>query len=272
MMEKKYIYEADVLENEEIAPHMRKMVMGAREAAQAARPGQFINLYPKADRLILPRPVSICDADPAKGTLTIVYDVIGAGTQELSGMVRGDLVRISSPLGNGFSMPAAPGGPVLLISGGVGTAPMVFLAKYLRQQGARITAVTGFRRDAILTEELRQEDCRVLVTTELPSEHAFVGNVIDCMEVNQLELDESWTCYACGPRPMLAAVARFLEQVSEKTELQVSLESRMGCGYGACVGCVVDIRESTPEGAEEIITRKKVCKDGPVFDGKAVVW
>lgn len=271
-MKKKYIYEAEVLENPEIAPHMRKMVIGSREAAEEAQPGQFINIYPKADRLILPRPISICDADPARGSLTIVYDVIGAGTRELSEMVRGDLIRISSPLGNGFRMPAAPGNPVLLISGGVGTAPMVFLAKRLREQGSRITAVTGFRKDAILTEELRQEDCRVLVTTELPSEHAFVGNVVDCMEVNQLDIDETWTCYACGPRPMLEAVARFLENISGRTELQVSLEARMGCGYGACVGCAVDIRESSPDKAEEIITRKKVCKDGPVFDGKAVVW
>jgi dihydroorotate dehydrogenase electron transfer subunit len=269
-MAKKYICEAEVLHNDETAPGIRKLIMSAPEPAQEAQPGQFINIYPKSDRLILPRPISICSADADEGLLTVVYDVVGAGTEELSNMVRGDLIRISSPLGNGFPMPEAADRPVLLVGGGVGNAPLLFLAERLAKQSGRIIAVAGFRKDPFLIEELREADCRVLVTTDIPGEHSFVGNVIDCMEINQLELDESWTCYACGPKPMLESVYRFVKGVNEKMKIWVSLEERMGCGYGACVGCATNIRVS--EDGSEVIQKLKVCKDGPVFNGEAVVW
>lgn len=271
-MAEKFIYEAEVLANEEIAPHIMKMTMSAPDASDVALPGQFINVYPKSDKLILPRPISICDADVEEGTLVIVYDVIGAGTDELSHMTRGDIIKISSPLGNGFPAPAVPGAPVLLVGGGVGTAPMLFLAKRLAAQGSRITAVTGFRKDPFLTEELRHADCRTLVTTDMPNEHSFVGNVVDCIEINQIEPGDDWTCYACGPRPMLKSLYGYISSMNEKTTVFVSLEEHMGCGYGACVGCVTDIRTGKDGEGNDIIKKYKVCKDGPVFNGKAVVW
>lgn len=271
-MELKFIYEAEVLHNIEIAHNIMKLTMLAPQAAADARAGQFINVYPKSDRLILPRPISICGADPDKGTLTIVYDVVGAGTEELKAADSGAVVRISSPLGNGFPMPEAPGKPVLLVGGGVGTAPMVFLAGALSEYGADITAVTGFRQETFLTEELKSTGCRTLVTTDLPTEHAFLGNVIDCMQINRIVPDSGWTCYACGPRPMLEALCRYIYGLDKGASLYVSLEERMGCGYGACVGCVADVRDGKDSSGRDIIRKLKVCKDGPVFNGEAVVW
>ena len=270
-MEKKYIYQGEILVNETCSPGIMKMEILAAQAAAEARPGQFINVYPNGDRMILPRPISICDADPAEGTLTLLYDVVGRGTEEMSQMGRGDIIKISSPLGNGFTLPEE-GRPVLMISGGVGTAPMLFLARRISELKNRMTAVTGFRKDPLLTEELREADCRVLVTTELPGEDSFVGNVIDCMEINGISPDPDWVCYACGPGPMLKAVSSFLEKLDPDINLQVSLEERMGCGYGVCVGCARDIRTGTDQDGNDIIVRKKVCKDGPVFDAKEVVW
>lgn len=267
MMEKKYIYEAEVVSNTEAAPGIMKMEMSAPEAAAQALPGQFINIYPKADRLILPRPVSICSADASEGSMTLVYAVVGSGSEEMSRMKKGDMIRISSPLGNGFPEPAEGRKNVLLVSGGVGTAPMVFMARHLMDRGLDVTAVTGFRKDPVLTEELRQAGCRVLVTTEIPDEEAFVGNVIDCMDVNEIRPDDSWVCYSCGPKPMLKAVYRYLTDISDRADIYVSLEERMGCGYGACVGCVVDINTPAGEGGEMVTVKKKVCKDGPVFRG-----
>lgn len=271
-MKEKFICEAEVIRNEEIAPHIWKMKMSAPKVALEAEPGQFVNIYMNSERTILPRPISICDADAELGTLTIVYDVVGRGTEELAHMQRGGFIRVSSPLGKGFDMPEKEGSPVLLISGGVGTAPMVFLAKRLKAQGSRVTAVTGFRKDPFLTDELRDADCRVLVTTDLPGEHSFVGNVVDCMEINQIEPGDEWTCYACGPRPMLEASYRYVSSLNENAVMQVSLEERMGCGYGVCVGCAVDIRTGKDNDGSDIIKRLKVCKDGPVFRGEAVVW
>lgn len=262
-VKKKSIYDVQVISNEEIAPHIMKMVFDAPEAAAEACPGQFINVYPKAESLILPRPISICDADAEAGTLTIVYDVVGAGTAELENTAAGESVRISSPLGNGFNIVTE--GSAVLLGGGVGSAPMVFLAKKLAEAGVKAVSVTGFRKDPFLTEELKKAGCRTLVTTDVPTEFGFVGNVVDCMEINHISGGN--TFYACGPKPMLAAVVKYVKGMDENTEIQVSLEERMGCGYGACVGCVVDIRDE-----EGNVSRKKVCKDGPVFAGEAVVW
>ena len=358
-MPEKKIFKAEIVCNSEIADGIMKMTLSAPEAAKAARPGQFANLYPAADSLILPRPVSICDADPDAGTLTFVYAVVGAGTAEFAALRSGDFLRVSSPLGTGFTLPAPSGAqrnralsnaetpgaqrnralsnaepsgaqrnralsnaetsgaspvdagaqnadsaplaerapdvpsaaadetnPVpaalsaesaaeyaqsaplhaVLIGGGVGTAPMLFLAKELGKRGIRCTAVTGFRKEPFLSEELKAAGAKVITTTDLPTESAFLGTVVDCMKINEIRGD---LYFSCGPRPMLAAVSQYISAFGQ--DVQVSLEERMGCGYGACVGCVCDIREMQKDGSEKLV-RKKVCKDGPVFMGSEVVW
>lgn len=262
----KRVIDAEVIRNEKIAEGIMKLTAAAPQEAAEARPGQFCNLYPASDRLILPRPVSICDADGEAGTLTFVYAVVGAGTEEFAEIGPGGLLRLSSPLGNGFRMPSEPGKTAVLIGGGVGTAPMVFLAKELKKRQVRCTAVTGFRREPFLSEELKAAGARVITTTDLPSPDYFLGTVVDCMEINEISGD----CYfACGPKPMLAAVSEYTARRGQ--DVQVSLEERMGCGYGACVGCVCDIREKDGDGREQI-RRRKVCRDGPVFMGSEVVW
>ena len=268
---KKYIYEAEVLENAVLAQDIMRIVIMAKDAAKAAVPGQFINFYPKADSTILPRPISISDADAEKGTLSIVYAIVGKGTVELSEYVKGDIVKISSPLGNGFDISAFDGSEnapstAVLIGGGIGSAPMVHLSKELAKRGVSCTAVTGFRKEPFLGADLEKNGCKVLITTDLPSEKYFVGTVVDCMEINEIKSD---TWFACGPKPMLAAVCRYVYGIDENAALQVSMEERMGCGYGACVGCVCEVKDPENEGG---IIKKKVCKDGPVFIGSEVIW
>ena len=267
----KKVMEARVLSNQEIAGGVFRMSVLAPDAAAEARPGQFANLYPAADRLILPRPISICDADASEGTLTFVYAVVGGGTAEFAALKNGERVRLSSPLGTGFHLPESGGSGetarrAVLVGGGVGPAPMVFLAKELTGRGIGCTAVTGFRREPFLSEELKRAGARVVKTTDLPSPEAFLGTVVDCMEINEIQGD---LYFACGPRPMLKAVSEYVLRLGQ--DVQVSLEERMGCGYGACVGCVCDVREKSPDG-EDVVVRKKVCRDGPVFWGSEVIW
>ena len=264
---KKYIYEAEVLVNEEIAKDIMRIIISAPEAAAAAVPGQFINFYPKADSMILPRPISICDVDAKEGTMSIVYAVVGKGTVEISKAVRGDIVKISSPLGNGFDISGVQAGSsAVLIGGGIGSAPMVYLSREFKKMGVDCTAVIGFRKEPFLAQELENNGCKVLVTTDVPTENNFVGTVVDCMKINDVKGD-AW--FACGPKPMLAAVSGFVYGKDEDALLQVSMEERMGCGYGACVGCVCDVKDPENEGG---IIKKKVCKDGPVFIGSEVIW
>ena len=270
-MPEKKIYTVEIVSNEEIADGIMKMIVSAAEAAAEARPGQFANLYPAADRLILPRPVSICDADAGDGTMTFVYAVVGEGTAEFAGLRSGDTLKMSSPLGRGFSLPDPQDAGqqafhAVLIGGGVGSAPMLFLTREMKKQGIKVTAVTGFRKEPFLTEALKEAGARVFVTTDLPTASAFLGNVTDCMEIAEIRGDGY---FACGPRPMLSAVCSYLKERGE--DVQVSLEERMGCGYGACVGCVCRVKGRDDNG-EEVILRKKVCTDGPVFMGSEVVW
>lgn len=274
-MEKK-ILEAEVLINEGIAPGIFHMVMLTdRDAAEKACPGQFMNIYPASgERLVLPRPFGICGANPEEKTLEIVYEVVGAGTSRLSEKKSGDRLKICAPMGRGFDLSELeelkekdPRPPVLA-GGGVGCAPILFLARELKKRNIAAIAVLGFRDAPFLAEEFRKAGCRTLVTSEAVNEKTFLGTVIDCMEVNDLKAP---AYFACGPRGMLAAVDRYAEKDCGDDRLQVSLEERMGCGYGACVGCSARIRVTDGDGHESIV-RRRVCVDGPVFRGNEVIW
>lgn len=223
-----------------------------------AVPGQFINIYLNDPSKLLPRPISICELDQVSGILTLVYAVFGQGTRILSGYETGTRVDVLGPLGNGYTLKK---GKHLLVGGGVGTPPLVQTAKTLFEMGETdITAVVGFRSQAYLLEEL-EEYAKVYVATDDGSQ-GHHGTVIDVLNKEQISGD---MIYACGPTPMLKALQKWA--LEHKVATQLSLEERMGCGFGACVGCSVKV----PYDNEVGYTYKKVCKDGPVFDAKEVI-
>ena len=277
-MADKHIINAEVIINDEIAPGIHEIVLSVGNAAAEAKPGQFVNVYPKSDKSLLPRPISICDADANDGTITLLYAVVGEGTTELSTAVLGDVVKITSPLGHGFALPgdddlqgeaqSREHRRVVLVGGGIGSAPLFFAARILAGRHIPTTVVLGFKKDVLLEKDFRELGCRVYVTTELPTESAFIGNVTECMSINEVRGD---VYYTCAPRPMLAAVVNYVNSNDADAEIQVSLEERMGCGYGACVGCVCDVAKTLSDGSTKM-ERLKVCHDGPVFDGKEVLW
>jgi dihydroorotate dehydrogenase electron transfer subunit len=202
----------------------------------------------------------------------LVYRVIGKGTKELSGYKGGDNLRISSPLGQGYYIDhmaatlndyGSGTRTVALVAGGLGVPPMVELAKVIRNRipVAKLVAVLGYQDETFLTEELTSFCDGVLIATESGME-GFHGNVLEMME----DLGFAADYYlSCGPKPMLKALAGYCGRLNKP--LQVSLEERMGCGYGACVGCTCKIKENS-----DTVRQKKVCKDGPVFFGNEVVW
>lgn len=277
---KKEILSGVILENKEIAGRVFRMVLRSPAGAPPARAGQFVNLYTNNAALLLPRPVSICDSDGE--TLTLVYGVVGKGTAEFSACKAGDVLRHSMPLGNGYRLEAARAGDsALLLGGGIGVPPLLKLCRELRSRGVRVTAVVGFKDEPFLTEELREAGAGLYVATDSGAA-GRKGTVLDVVKQESLAAD---AYFACGPRPMLRAVCDYV--LSCGKDIQLSMEERMGCGYGACVGCVCSVREKTDGrgekqngcsekqnscGAVERVVRKKVCKDGPVFMGSEVVW
>lgn len=251
----KKVVEARVQEQQMIAPYIYKMVIEAPQVALAAKCGQFINVYPKDASTLLPRPISISEI--GERTITLVYSVVGKGTREFSKYCIGETIRISTPLGNGYQInKEAP--LSILVGGGIGVAPLVELAKQI--PGKKI-AILGFREDPILVEALTKLGVKVYIATDT-GKVGFKGNVVEFIQSEGITGDYF---YACGPKVMLRALALHCE--AQQVPVQVSMEERMGCGYGVCVGCVVKIKDP----AQGYVLRK-VCKDGPVFLGSEVKW
>ncbi len=261
----KTIYNAEVFENKEIAPGIMKMTLMSEELSEAAQPGQFINIYPDPDRLILPRPFGINDADPDSRTVSIIYEIVGEGTTEMADLSSGSVLRTAGPLGNGFDLSVfeKPGSTALLAGGGVGTSVLLFAARRLAEMNVDTTAVLGFREHPFGAEEFEKLGCRVFRTADMPAEGLFKGNVCDCINANKLSADHY---LACGPEPMLKALVSLTDADGSSDRLQISMDGRMGCGYGVCLGCSISLQ--TSEGT----VRKRVCADGPVFRGNEVMW
>ena len=265
-----------MLSNQEIAPGIFRMSFLTEESAVSeAAPGQFVNIYPKeGGRMILPRPFGICGTKPSESTMEIVYEVVGTGTAALSEAERGHLLKIGVPLGRGFDLTGLKDlqeqdpRPFVLTGGGVGSAPMLFLARTMLREGLKIQVVLGFRDRPFLLPDFEKTGCRMLVTTEQLHEQFFLGTVTDCMKINRISAP---AYFACGPRGMLAAVDEYVSGDCGDENLQVSLEERMGCGYGVCVACSVPVLEQDENGETRKV-RRKVCKDGPVFRGSEVIW
>ena len=219
-------------------------------AAQSAVPGQFVSLYCHEKSRLLPRPISICEIDKSKGALRLVYRVVGKGTDEFSSYSAGDDVQVLGPLGNGFSL---GGEHPIVIGGGIGVPPMLQLSKELMNKSV---AVLGYRDNQLFLKEQFEQVADVYVATDDGSVGTH-GTVVDVLRQEHITGD---VIYACGPKPMLAAVKAFAE---EKGILcYVSMEERMACGIGACLGCVCKTKH---EDEHSHVHNARVCKDGPVF-------
>ena len=216
------------------------------DTSEITSPGQFVNI--KLDGLFLRRPISVCDVNG--NVLTLVYKVVGKGTEYLSKMTDGSLDLLTG-LGNGYDLTKSGENP-LLLGGGVGVPPMYMLAKILRSQGKNVSVILGFNRqdEIFYEEEFRRLGCNVTVTTADGS-YGVKGFVTDAFP------EEYSYFYTCGPEPMLKAV--YNKTVSDG---QFSFEERMGCGFGACMGC----------SCKTVTGYKRICKDGPVLEKSEILW
>ena len=244
---------AVVYSQEELAPGIFSMWI-VTDIADEARPGQFISVYSQDGSRLLPRPISICEADPDEGRLRIVYRIAGKGTDEFSKYVSGDPIDIMGPLGNGFPVEKAEGKKVFLMGGGIGVPPILELAKQMKCEKKQIIA--GYRDcHTFLREEFEAAGTLYIATED--GSVGTKGNVMDAIRENALEAD---VIYACGPTPMLRAIKKYAEE--NGIECYISLEERMACGIGACLACVCKSREKD---AHSNVNNKRICKDGPVF-------
>jgi len=229
-----------------------------------SEPGQFYMLRGEwgADPL-LPRPLSILGEDPSAGTIRFLLKVVGKGTQRLYELEPGQRVTGLGPLGRPFPREVFPKDrPAVLVGGGVGVPPLVFLAEALCREGSAFTFLQGARsaEDLLCMEELEALGVSPVITTEDGSA-AEKGLVTTPLELALA--GGSSAVYSCGPEGMLKAVARIC---SGKAPSHLSLEARMGCGYGVCLGCVVAVNRDGKRVYE------RVCQEGPVFDGEVILW
>lgn len=235
-----------ITENSNIAKNVYRMTL-AGDTSAIKNPGEFINI--RLEGFYLRRPISVYDVSDS--AVTIIYKVVGKGTQAMSRMAVGERLQVLTGLGNGYDLSLSGERP-LLIGGGVGVPPMYLLAKRLLDQGKRVSVILGFNTE----EEVFGEDafralgCDVTVTT-VDGSRGVKGFVTDA-------LPEDYTYfYTCGPEPMLKAVYK-----ATATSGQFSFEERMGCGFGACMGC----------SCKTITGYKRICKDGPVLKKEEILW
>lgn len=248
---------AKIISQEMLVNGIYSMVVKC-EAAQTAKAGQFVSLYSKDEAHLLPRPISISHIDKENSTLRLVYRVVGYGTDEFSSLKAGDEIKLMGPLGNGFPV---SGKRPMVVGGGIGVPPMVGLAEALASLSGddapeAVMAVMGYRDDNLfLTEELT-EVADLYIATDDGSVGTH-GTVVDAIVSEELKPD---IIYACGPKPMLRALAQYAKD--NDITCYVSMEERMACGIGACLGCVC---KSTEVDDHSKVHNKRICKDGPVF-------
>lgn len=250
--------EYKIVEKKSLASDIYSFTILCKEVAENAQIGQFVQV--KAEGYTLRRPISICSVDKQKGTIRIVFEVRGKGTDKLSELNKGDLIDIIAPLGRGFKLPEDKSGRAIIVGGGIGTPPMLDIAK---AYGESCTAILGFRSfdRVILDKDYAATGAKTVVCTDDGS-YGVKGTITPVL-TEELAKGDVDCVYACGPTPMLKAVIEAAKAAGVKS--QVSLEQRMGCGVGACVVCAVRVKR----GGREFVVR--VCKDGPVFLGEEVV-
>lgn len=240
---------AIVLEQRILAEGVYSMWLSTSIAKEAV-PGQFVSLYCEEHSRLLPRPISICEIDKKRSAIRLVYRLAGEGTREFSALQTDDEVKVLGPLGNGFPL---EGEHPIVIGGGIGVPPMLELAKSL---SAKATIVLGYRDEQLFLKEQFEDYGQVEIATDNGAVGVH-GTVVDVLEQKQITGD---VIYACGPKPMLAAVKRYA--MEHEIKCYVSMEERMACGIGACLGCVCQTKE---EDEHSHVHNTRVCKDGPVF-------
>ena len=241
-----------VISQDCIAKDIYSLWLKTDKIAAQARPGQFVSVYCNDGGHLLPRPISLCEINQEKGTLRLVYRVVGKGTEMFAALKAGESVEVLGPLGNGFPMEEAEGKRAFLIGGGIGVPPMLETAKQLKGEPV---LVMGYRDELFLTDEMKKAGELVIATED--GSAGTKGNVLDAIRENDLKAD---MIFACGPKPMLRALKAY--GLENNIPCYVSMEERMACGVGACLGCVC---QSTEVDDHSQVKNKRVCKDGPVF-------
>lgn len=254
--------EGKIIKVQELAPDIFDMWIEA-SIAKDAKSGQFIGVFPKNQATLLPRPISICEVDKEKGALRLVYRIAGKGTKEFSSYKEGDTVEVLGVLGNGYPLDEAEGKKIVLLGGGIGIPPIVQLAKELREKypETSVTAAVGYRNDALFLKEELEKYADVLIATEDGSV-GTKGNVMDAINEAGISPD---IIFSCGPMPMLRAIKKYAE--AKDIPAYISLEERMACGVGACLGCVC---KTTKKDHHSHVNNARICTDGPVFEAKEV--
>ena len=238
----------EIVSNRELAPRTWEMVLAGDVSAITA-PGQFVNI--RLEGFFLRRPISVCDVN--ENTLSIIYKAVGKGTEAMAGMLPGARLDILTGLGNGYDLAKCGQRPVI-IGGGAGVPPMYLLARRLIAGGREVTAILGFNSasEIFYEEEFKNLGAKVVVTTADGS-YGVKGFVTDALK----EIADYTHICACGPEPMLKAVYNACA-----TSGQFSFEERMGCGFGACMGCSCKTKYGN----------KRICKDGPVLEKEEIIW
>ena len=236
-----------IIENAPLTKTVYKMKLQG-DVSEITSSGQFVNI--KLEGLYLRRPISVCDCED--GVLTLIYKVVGKGTEQMAQMTEGEELNVLTGLGNGYDLSLAGDKP-LLLGGGVGVPPLYMLAKKLIAEGKKVSVVLGFNtKDEVFCEEdFKALGAEVFVTTADGS-YGIKGFVTDAMK----DIDYTYF-YTCGPEPMLKAIYKVAS-----TSGQFSFEERMGCGFGACMGCSCKTKYGN----------KRICKDGPVLEKEEIIW
>ncbi len=236
-----------ITSNEKIARDIFKMTLAGDTSAITA-PGQFVNI--KLDGFFLRRPISVCDC--VGENLTLIYKAVGRGTEQMSRVAAGDELDLLTGLGNGYNTKKSGGSP-LLVGGGVGVPPMYMLCRELISEGKKVTVVLGFnsKDDVFYENEFRAlgADVHIATADGTYGTKGFVTDVIKNLQYTFF--------YTCGPEPMFRAMHKIM-----KTPGQYSFEERMGCGFGACMGC----------SCKTLTGNKRICKEGPVMESEEIIW
>jgi dihydroorotate dehydrogenase electron transfer subunit len=250
-----------IISNRKIKNNCWRLELDSGTIAGNASPGQFLEIKVCDEGLpLLRRPISIHGVNGSR--VQLIYEVVGSGTRVLSGRRKGEALDVIGPLGKGFEYGRKPGGKAVLVAGGMGVAPLLFLAKKIKLAKPLVLIGAGSREQLLCLQEFKAFGCRMAIATDDGSA-GFKGKVTELLDRLLREMSDAGrpgNIYACGPQPMLKAVAKIC--LGYNINSQLSLERHMACGFGACLGCVV----STKSGY------KRVCKEGPVFKGEELLW
>jgi len=260
-----------IIEHAEVAAHVREIVLYAPELTEGVYPGQFVHVLcgsPAALDPLLRRPFSIHDADPSSGRVSLLYEIRGRGTAALAEKLPGETLDVLGPLGQGFTLPESATQPLILAAGGIAVAPIYFLGRRIAETVGcrRTTFIVGARTECLLgcLDKFSQlgRDVRVATDDGSAGYHGLASGLLEqCIEETGAA---GPLVYACGPMPMLKAVAEIAK--AHGLKCQVSTEAKMACGIGACMSCAIKVRSG--DSSQYV----RCCKEGPVFDADEVIW